>query len=411
MRFNRSYIFIAVTSVALLTVLIIQLNWIINSAQMKESLFNEKAKLVLSSTAEAITSDKEAIRNLQIRVSPGEVQKIDSLFNQYMLLYDISIDYTFEVRPAPVAIANYTGLQTMNSPGGQSSFMTCIGDSKENGLLELKLVFPEKSKYIRAEMGTPFFTSVILIVVVLVLSWRTVLSLSKEKMLSEKTRDFLNNMTHEFKTPMTNIALAGKMVQKEPNIRQEEKIRHFADIILEENEKLRLQVEQVLSMTALERGEIPLRKTDNDIHRLIHESQERLGLLIENTGASIQLNLQAQKVIVFGDRIHLTNTFCNLIENAIKYSTGKPQITIDTSSAGPKMVITVSDKGKGIAREHQKMVFEKYYRVPTGAIHDVRGFGLGLAYVKTILELHGGEINLESETGEGTTFTITLPYG
>jgi two-component system phosphate regulon sensor histidine kinase PhoR len=217
-------------------------------------------------------------------------------------------------------------------------------------------------------------------------------------------------MTHEFKTPLTNIALAGKMMLKESNLKQEEKIKHYSGIILEENEKLRQQVEQVLSMTALERGEIPLQKTELDLHQLIHNSLKCIGVQIENTQGEIRLDLKAENFMVMGDRTHLTNALCNLVDNAIKYSGEKPELLIQTHNDGDKFVVTISDKGIGIDSAYHEKVFDKFFRVPTGNVHDVKGFGLGLAYVKKIIELHGGSIHLQSEKGEGTTFTIVLTY-
>jgi two-component system phosphate regulon sensor histidine kinase PhoR len=276
--------------------------------------------------------------------------------------------------------------------------------------LELKLILPEKKQFIMAELGTAFATSVILILVVLLLFWRTVLLLMKEKKIAEHTTDFLNNMTHEFKTPLTNIALAGKMMVKDSNIRQEEKLKHYSGIILEENEKLRLQVEQVLSMTALERGEIPLQKTELDVHQLINDAVKSMNIQIENRQGTVQLNLNAAEFVVMGDKTHLTNALCNLVDNAIKYAAEKPGISIETSNSGKQLIISISDNGTGIEKEYQQKVFDKFFRVPTGNLHDVKGFGLGLAYVKKIVELHGGSIELQSEKGKGTTFIIALPY-
>jgi two-component system phosphate regulon sensor histidine kinase PhoR len=216
-------------------------------------------------------------------------------------------------------------------------------------------------------------------------------------------------MTHEFKTPLTNIALAGKMMIKDTNIWQEDKIKHYSGIILDENEKLRLQVEQVLSMTALERGEIPLQKTELDFHQLIHDALKYITIQIENKDGYVALNLNAHRVVVMGDKTHLTNALCNITDNAIKYSHEKPEISIQTSNDSGNIVITIADKGIGINKEYQKKVFDKFFRIPTGNVHDVKGFGLGLAYVKRIVELHSGAISLNSDAGKGTTFTITLP--
>jgi two-component system phosphate regulon sensor histidine kinase PhoR len=416
MKPNRTNIFIAVSSVALIIVLIIQVNWILQTARIKEDLFNERANMVLSRTAEVLSSDKETCKKIEACVEldaptlgRAETYKIDSLLKHYMDLYKIHIDYTFKIIKPVITTQSQSSLTSVFYPDrphiNKRGFREVFS---ENGL-ELNIVFPEKSQFIIAEMGTLFISSVILILIVLVLFWRTVVSLIKEKEISEHTTDFLNNMTHEFKTPLTNIALAGKMISKDPTLKQEDRIKHYSGIILEENDKLKLQVEQVLSMTALERGEIPLQKTELDLHQLIHDSLKCISVQIENQQGNIKLRLEAGNTVVMGDKSHLTNTLCNLIDNAIKYSYEKPELTIQTFNSDQKFVVVVSDKGIGISKAYQQKVFEKFFRVPTGNIHDVKGFGLGLAYVKKIIELHKGSIELRSEKGNGTSFIITLP--
>ncbi|MEI7896761.1 MAG: HAMP domain-containing sensor histidine kinase [bacterium] len=415
MKLNRTYLFVSISSVALIIVLIIQVNWIFRTAKIKEELFNEKANMVLARTTEALSSDKEACRKIgdcadmsiasesTVKLGKDEVRKIDSLFTYYMKFYNFHIDYSFVViKPGSLA--------SINEPGNANySYHKSLDDLGSKNEMELKLIFPEKKQFIMAEMGTLFITSVVLILVVLIMFWRTILSLVKEKKISEHTTDFLNNMTHEFKTPLTNIALAGRMILKDSAVKDGDKIKHYSGIILEENEKLRLQVEQVLSMTALERGEIPLRKTELDFHELIHESLKSINIQIENKQGNITLNLNADRIVILGDRTHLINALCNLIDNAIKYSRGKPALSIHTSNTGLNLIVVVADEGIGIEKEYQKKVFDKYFRVPTGDVHDVKGFGLGLAYTKKIVEMHGGVIELHSEKGKGTEFTITFP--
>lgn len=414
MKLNRTYLFIAVSSIALLIVLIIQVSWILQTAKVKEELFNEKASLVLSKTAQALSSDTVTYKNMEICVGGNEIRKIDSLLIHYMRFYNIHIGYFFEVKPGTMARTATTPSTGFYARQQEGCYTQCIKEDGRSGNtgnsgFELKLVFPDKEQYIRDEMGIPFISSVILILVVLVMSWRTTLSLLKEKEISEHTTDFLNNMTHEFKTPLTNIALAGKMMGKDANIKQKDKIRHYSGIILEENEKLRLQVEQVLSMTALERGEIPLQKTELDAHQLIRESLKCISIQIEARQGDLAMQLDADRFVVMGDKTHLTNALCNLVDNAIKYSFEKPELFIQTFNSGQNLTVVISDKGIGIDKEYQARVFDKFFRIPTGDVHNVKGFGLGLAYVKKIVELHGGNIELRSEKGSGTTFTITLP--
>jgi two-component system phosphate regulon sensor histidine kinase PhoR len=298
MKKNRTFLFISVSSLALVALLAIQVYWILQTARMKEELFNEKANMVLSRTIEAIGNDETTCGQIQecvradamtgstATLGKAETHTIDSLFNHFMRLYNFHIDYSFVVAKPEISASKGSGF-IYNQRLDQVASL--------NGV-ELKLIFPDKKDYIMAEMGAPFIASMILILVVLAMFWRTVLSLMKEKKIAEHTTDFLNNMTHEFKTPLTNIALAGKMMVKDSNLRQEEKVKHYSGIILEENEKLRLQVEQVLSMTALERGEIPLEKTELDFHQLILDCTKCMGLQIENGKGKLKLDLEANKV-------------------------------------------------------------------------------------------------------------------
>jgi two-component system, OmpR family, phosphate regulon sensor histidine kinase PhoR len=397
--------------VALLIVLIFQVNWIIETASVKKQLFDEKANIVLSKTAEALTSDIATFKKLNDTVGKNEVRTIDSIFKYYMAAYNIHIDYYFEVK----LNRELTESQLTNSPytPGCSEKQYCIqapGPTPKESPLGLKLVFPDEDEYIFAEMGVQFITSVILIIVVFLLSLRTVLSLIREKKIRQQTTDFVNNMTHEFKTPLTNIALASKMMVKENNIGKEEKIHFYADIILQENIRLKEHVDQILKMTEFEKDDMPLHKTETDIHSLIKEVTKNISLQIENTLGNIQTSLVAERYKISCDRVHLVNALNNLLDNAIKYSAGKPDISVKTANSKDKLLISVSDKGIGIGEEHISKVFTKFFRVPTGNIHDVKGFGIGLTYTKKVIELHNGSIEVESEKGKGTSFIISLPY-
>lgn len=409
MKLNRTHLFITITSLALVAVLIIQINWIVETAKIREELFSEKANMVLSRTTEALSLDTVLRRKMESGLDRTDVQKIDSLFIFYMKFYNFHIDYYFEVKPG--LNTNTREVISYNIyPREAGCYKKSFDEIASKNGFELKLIFPEKEDFIMQEMGLLFITSVFLILVVLVLFWQTILSLLKQKKISQHTTDFLNNMTHEFKTPLTNIALAGKMITKEASLKQEDKIKHYTGIILEENEKLRFQVEQVLNMTALERGEIPLQKTELDLHQLIHDCLKCISVQIENKQGNLTLELNATEYILAGDKLHLSNALCNLIDNAIKYSKEKPELTIKTMNEDGMLILVVSDRGIGIEEEYREKVFDKFFRVPTGDVHDVKGFGLGLAYIKKIIELHNGSVTLTSKKGEGTTFKISLHH-
>lgn len=404
MKQYRTYIYIAMSSVALFIVLVIQVNWIFQTAKIKEELFNEKANQVVTKTAEVLSKDTFIYNRMQTCMGDGDIHKIDSLFEMYMKFYNFKIEYAFEIRQP-------NGFKKKeDSLFANSTYKKRLDSFANKRGVELNLIVPKKKQFILAEMSPVFITSVLLIIAVLMLFWRTILSLLKEKKIADYTSDFLNNMTHEFKTPLTNIALATKMMANKANQKQADKVQHYASIILEENEKLRLQVEQVLSMTALERGEIPLRKTELDVHQLIHDTIKCMHLQIEDKEGELTLDLKAHHFVIMGDKTHLTNALYNLIDNAIKYAKDKPILSLKTTNIGKHLQLIISDKGIGIEKAYHKKIFDKFFRVPTGNVHDVKGFGLGLTYIKKIIDLHGGTIEVQSEKGKGTTFTITFHY-
>ncbi|MBK6443766.1 MAG: hypothetical protein IPF81_00180 [Bacteroidetes bacterium] len=222
MKQNRTAIFIVISSIALLIVLIIQVNWIFQTAKIKEDIFNDKANLVLSKTAEALSTDTVTCKNMEECVGKNEIHKTDSLFSNYMNYYNFHIDYSFEVKKP-----NSNTLNDESSLTNNVYKKRLEEEATKNGL-ELNMFLPGKKQFIIQEMGTLFITSVLLILIVLIMFWRTILSLINEKRISEHTTDFLNNMTHEFKTPLTNIALAGKMIRKDVGTGQEEKIKHYS---------------------------------------------------------------------------------------------------------------------------------------------------------------------------------------
>jgi two-component system phosphate regulon sensor histidine kinase PhoR len=417
MKSHQTKIFIIISAIALASLLAIQIVYLIKSAKIKEDLFNEKAIMALSKTVDELCADKQMCANIgnccssgdmsecKLNLGDAEIKRIDSLLKSNMAFYNFHIDYSFEM----IKPNNKTDYVFAAKENNSNTFKKKLEEVVSKNGVELKLIFPDKKQFILAEMGPLFISSVALILILLLFFWQTVRSLLKEKMIAQHTTDFLNNMTHEFKTPLTNISLASKMMVKEPNVSNKEKVNYYSNIISDENEKLRLQVEQVLGMTELERGEIPIVKTEINIHELLNNAAKSMQLQLGNKEGELNFKLDATKFILKGDKNHLLNTFCNLIDNAIKYAKEKPEIAISTSNNMNFITILVSDKGVGIEPNYRKKVFEKFFRVPTGDVHNVKGFGLGLAYVKKIIELHNGTIELESELNKGTTFKITLP--
>ncbi len=232
----------------------------------------------------------------------------------------------------------------------------------------------------------------------------------RQKKLSDIKNDFINNMTHEFKTPIATISLAADAISNPRVYGDREKLNYYTHIIAEENKRMNSQVENVLKMAQFEKGEINLRPEPVNINELVSKVIEGISLQVEQREGKISAMLEADRPVINADPMHLSNVIGNLIDNANKYSENKPEITVITHANGAGVIINIIDKGIGMTRETIKKIFEKFYRVQSGNIHDVKGFGLGLTYVKAIVDKHKGTINVISEPGAGSNFEIFLPY-
>lgn len=274
---------------------------------------------------------------------------------------------------------------------------------------ELVVYFPEQTTYLWRQMASLLTLSILFTLIVILIFAYALRIILAQKRLAVRIVDFINNMTHEFKTPISTVSLAAEAMMRPDVIAEPDKVTRYGRMIMHENLRMRTQVEKILQMAVLEEGDYELKRSPVDMHALISKAVESISLQVENREGSIATELRADRATVAGDALHLVNVLNNLLDNAGKYSPERPEIKVATQNRDDKLVITVSDRGIGISEADRKHVFEKYYRVPTGNIHDVKGFGLGLSYVKLIVEIHGGEIALDSAPGSGTTVTITLP--
>lgn len=273
----------------------------------------------------------------------------------------------------------------------------------------LQVYFPEKENYILRNLWSIFGSSFLLIAFVGGIFYYSVNSLLTQKKLSNIKNDFINNMTHELKTPVSTIALALEVIKDKDVNKSPEKTERYLNIITEENKRLGSQIEKVLQIAKLEKGDLNLSFEPIDINEVLDQVVKNQSVQMEQYGVKLNLDLQAEETIVSADRVHLTNILFNLMDNAIKYSKAQPEISIATSSTEKELSIRISDKGIGIPKDQLNKIFEKFYRVPTGDLHDVKGFGLGLSYVKNMVEMLKGRISVNSRIDEGTDFTVNLP--
>lgn len=307
---------------------------------------------------------------------------------------------------------------------GDSAF-TNAGNNNDHELnqkLQLKLnsdlhyfsvVFPKIENVSLDELlndVTPWYYMFAIILFVLVFFGFSISVIFKQKKLSEIKNDFINNMTHELKTPIATIGISSETLMNLNPDNSKDKLLRYASIIYKENKRLESQVERVLNVANLDKSEINLNMTVFDIHEIIEEAKENFEFnQLEEHGGVIKIDLAAQDSILQADLVHITNIVNNLLDNAIKYCDKVPNILVSTQNHKGKVVVNFKDNVKGISRDNLKYIFDKFYRVPTGNLHDVKGFGLGLFYVKTILEELNGSIQVKSVLGKGSEFIITLP--
>ncbi|MCC6542628.1 MAG: HAMP domain-containing histidine kinase [Flavobacteriales bacterium] len=231
----------------------------------------------------------------------------------------------------------------------------------------------------------------------------------RQRKLSEMKNDFIGNMTHELKTPISTIGLSSEVLCDPGIIHEPERLREYARIIRSENERLRTQVERVLQLGSMDKGQLKLKREQVDLHNVVGDVLGHFRLQAQERGVTLHTDLKAAVHTVSGDRVHLTNALMNLVDNALKYGKDGGAITIGSTNKGHDLSISVSDNGIGIRKENMKHIFERFYRVHTGNVHDVKGFGLGLHYVQQIVQAHGGSVSAQSEFGKGSTFALSFP--
>ncbi|MCG3167365.1 MAG: Adaptive-response sensory-kinase SasA [Bacteroidia bacterium] len=274
----------------------------------------------------------------------------------------------------------------------------------------LSVFFPNRQQYLLKTLWAMLLTSALFMLVIIFSFSYTVSTVFKQKKLSEVKNDFINNMTHELKTPISTISLACQVLEDHEVEKTPAMVENYIKVINEENKRLGLVVESVLQTAIIDKGELKLKSEIVDIHDIIEALVNNMKIQADKLGGEIITNLKAEKCIIHADKVHITNVIMNLVDNALKYCEQNPVVKIATKSFSEGLMISVEDNGIGISPENQKKIFDKLYRVPTGNIHNVKGFGLGLSYVKAIVDKHKGTVNLVSETGKGSKFDIFLPY-
>lgn len=335
---------------------------------------------------------------------------LDTLIKRELLNRNIDLQYDFWVSLAQKDSLVYSNA---SNPAKEylpkNTFKATLYKyvTRDPGMLYIH--FPNKNSLIFANLGVTMASSAGLLLVLVFIFSYTLYAILKQKKISEMKTDFINNMTHEFKTPVATIMIASEAL-KDPEVAEDKgRINRLAGIIYDENVRLGNHIERVLSIARLEKKELELEKNPVYVNDVVAAVADSMSLQLQRKAAHLELNLEAEESIVVGDELHLSNVIYNLIDNANKYSADFPRITVNTYNALKKLVIEVKDEGIGMTKDQTKRIFDQFYRVPTGNLHDVKGFGLGLNYVQDIIGQMGGTIKVHSEKDRGTTFEISIP--
>ena len=284
-----------------------------------------------------------------------------------------------------------------------------FSDNEGNEKYQLSLTFPHKKKFLLSELVSITILSIVFTLIILIAYTSALNQLIRQRQISEIKTDFINNMTHEFKTPIATINLALDAIKNPKIIEDKEKVFRYLQMIRDENKRMHAQVENVLRISKLEKKELDIEKGSSNVEEVIDDAVEHVNLILQDRGGKITNHFEAARTTVLINEVHFTNVIVNILENAIKYSPETPIIDVYTENIKDMILIKVKDQGLGMSKVAQKRVFEKFYREHTGDLHNVKGHGLGLAYVKRIVEDHNGQVYVESEKGKGSTFIIKLP--
>ena len=273
----------------------------------------------------------------------------------------------------------------------------------------LCVYFPDQSHSFLRSTSFLVFPSLVLTLIIIGIFIVTLQIILRQKKISQIKNDFINNMTHELKTPISTISLASQMLRDSSVSLSKSTVDHISGVIFDESKRLSNQVEKVLQMAVFNEGKLKLKFTQIDLNKLAETVASNFEIRVSNENGELKTNLQAENPYIKGDEVHITNVFFNLLDNAVKYSKSNPQIELSTENKNGWVIVQVKDNGIGIPKEHQLQIFERFYRVPTGNIHNVKGFGLGLSYVKHIVDVHNGKIKVDSALGKGTRFRLYFP--
>lgn len=408
-------------AVAIVGIIGMQAYWVLSTWNINEEEFNKKAGLALYRVAcdlvELSGGELPARNIVNQRTSNSYVVNIESEIDEEHLEYFLQkelerlalyVDFEYAVYDCTtneMVYGNYCSFKP-HEPINEAKLGDLPKDDKFTYYFSVK--FPNRSGYLFGRMQLSIVFSVLLLVVILFFSYSMYVIL-RQKRLSELQKDFINNMTHEFKTPISTIRIAADVFASADEVQSDKRLNRYAGILKEQNQRLNHQVEKVLQLAHIDQGSFELKKEPFELDRLLNRIVDSTAVRVEKQGGTLTSHIDTAGVVLQADRLHFTNILHNLLDNAIKYCKGQPHINFRATVDERQVRIQIADEGIGISKEYLNRVFNKFYRIPTGNVHNVKGFGLGLYYVKSICDAHGWSLLLDSQKGQGTTVDLLIP--
>lgn len=379
---------------------------IFNSVNDKRFSFTSRMKTLENSQISEIMKDHKRINPINQRVSNRE---LNETIKDELQKRNIQLEFKYGVYTNDgLATKLKSGYYTINKKKDSFKY-TLFYDIQDKPEYLLYVTFPTKNDHILSGISGILLLSLFFIFIIIIAFSSSLYQLIKQKKISEIKTDFINNMTHEFKTPIATINLALDSIKNPKIINDNEKVIRYINMIRDENKRMHTQVENVLRISRLEKNQLDISKETIDIHDTLEDAINHVSLLINDKQGTVNTHFEAITSEISGNEFHLTNVLVNILENGIKYTEGAPIIDVYTESTNKFFIVKIKDQGIGMSKSVQKHVFDKFYREQKGNVHDVKGHGLGLAYVKEIVEKHHGTVFVESEKGKGSIFTVKLP--
>ncbi|BDC97782.1 two-component sensor histidine kinase [Persicobacter psychrovividus] len=372
--------------------------------QEQEKRMNERNKMVQAIVDQMFAQPRTVAQKLKKHT-------LDSLLHAELGRRGMHLDYEYGVTQNDHWLMSSHASIKAAELVSSDFYTTLYPNDFFNSNTKLLVNFPNKDRFLLGKVGLALGSSLLLVLVMILCFGYAIHTILHQKKISEMKNDFVNNMTHEFKTPIATVSLACEALA-DPDMRQSGSIvDRYLGIIRNENKRLGQQVEKVLQVARMDRKKMKVKWETVDVIKVAKQTVQNIALQVEKRGGSIQIEQTAKRTVLRSDRVHLTNIIENLLDNANKYSQGEPHIRLQIEETKNALMLSVIDQGCGMSKEHIRNIFDKFYRISTGNLHDVKGFGLGLSYVKSAVEAIGGEVEVSSQLGKGSTFTLFLPYG